>query len=225
MKIASITPSYNRSEKYRAMKQSFDNNTADNRRASVVLDVIMTDPDFKGYPVEDNRIVRAVDVATAWRWNDTAKRTDADIYILGSDDIEFATPGWDDRLRNLFAKYPDGILCVGFNDGREEGATPHYAVSKQWLEVLGYFANPIFFHWYVDTWTVDVAKRINRYVYASDILLKHNTCKLDGKFDETHKRIRRDGWNDRDRSVWESTERYREADATALMKHITEYHK
>jgi len=163
------------------------------------------------------------DTPTTFKWNalaDYAVSHGADIVILGADDILFETRGWDEMLRERFVRFSDRILAVGFNDGRSHGAVPHYAVSKEWIAALGYFCPPIFHHWCVDTWTESVGHRIGRFQYAHDIMVRHDTVKLTGVIDETHARIRRGVWHERDKSLFGMSEHYREADA-AILRRLT----
>ena len=196
--------------------------TVDSIRGQAVayIGLDRTDPHFPAYATNLGKTFVFGDDPTTLKWNIMAAQAiedGHDTLVLASDDVVFETPGWGTKLEALMTRHLDGIFCVGFNDGCEIGATPHYAVRREWVRALGHFCPPIFHHWGVDSWTTDVARVIGRYHYAVDIMARHLTVKLSGRFDETHDRIRVDKcWWGRDMNMLTTLGRYREADATAL---------
>ena len=175
------------------------------------------DPKITAYDVPS---VTGPDMPTAWSWNKLALESRGELIVLGGDDTIFKTVGWDDRLREEM--WPDGIGVLAFNDLRSKGAAPHTCVSRKWIDTLGYFCPFWFHHWYVDTWNVDIAKRINRFKWLEDVVLEHMTFKNNkASMDDTYRRIR-DSWiAGRDQAIWAATERYRAADAEVLRKCVS----
>lgn len=111
------------------------------------------------------------------------------LYMLIGDDCVFETQGWDDMIRAEAAKYPDGIFTIAPNDNRTNGGAPHFVVSNKWIETLGYFVNPAFQHFCVDTWTEYLARAVDRFIYMPDVIVSHQKA-AEQHYDETADRIR-----------------------------------
>ena len=93
---------------------------------------------------------------------------------------------------------------------------PHYAVSREWVKYFGYLCSPMFWHFYVDTYTQILASRVGRCVYRPDIVWR--TKKLD---DSTTQEVR-DHLNIRERDtwVWNNCSRQLDADVEYLKRYI-----
>jgi len=179
--------------------------------------------------------------STAYSWNKLAEECSGDIMMLAGDDIQFTTKNWDLEVIKIFDMYKDKICMVIPNDGRglkknhgdryagitepvwipdEPCPAPHFFVHKKWMEVLGYFAPPFFWHFYVDTYTQKVSRKLNRCV-----LLPHVEIKAKKLFDDTAKIVRdnlriaeRDDW------IWTKVrERHCDADVKVLQDYIDSY--
>lgn len=152
------------------------------------------------------RIFYGHDQPTGFSWQFLAEKASGRILILMGDDAEFITPDWDTKLLTEYGKLPaDKIAVFSFQDGRGEVGLshPHPAVTREWMNALGYFVPPQFLHWYLDTWLVELAQSVQRFFYVKDILVRHTKPSDHGKPDETHNRIRRSNWNARDKMVYE----------------------
>ena len=140
-----------------------------------------------------------------------------EVFLLIGDDVVFKTPGWDEKI--LKSVPEDKIALFSFDDGRgEKGEShPHPAITRQWYKTLGYIAWPEFKHWAVDSWLVDISKRINRLIYLEDILIHHMKV-----MDETAKNLRDPSkdWNVKDRLIFKNGEPIREAHADKLKQYI-----
>lgn len=122
-------------------------------------------------------------------WNQLIPHAKGGIFLCGNDDCEFKTLGWDAMVEAEFAKYPDRILLVGGDDGFTHGrAIPHPFVSRQWVEIQGFFSAPYFESDYgTDTWNEDIGKMLNRRVYLPDLLIyHHHPCFGAGPKDATY---------------------------------------
>lgn len=108
------------------------------------------------------------------KWVDGEAESLGGIVMLASDDIVPVTPGWDDRVREAFQKWPDRIGMVYTDDGlRHDLMGPHPFVSREWLDAVGYYLPDGFMHQCIDTWIREVATRIGRVQYLGDVLLQH----------------------------------------------------
>lgn len=163
------------------------------------------------------------DYPTVHKWNLLAQEAmkdstrlgglDTKLFMLGSDDMYFATPGWDKALLDHYNALENKIHVYALQDSRDENGTPHPIFSREWIEAMGYFIPPLFMHWQADTWSVEIAKANDCFTHMKDYLLVHDKPSDRGEADETHSRIRSFGWHDRDKYVAET------------MKHVLEGEK
>jgi len=140
-----------------------------------------------------------------------------DAYMFCGDDAVCRSENIVESLAIRAQAHPDGIWAAGVHDLREEGSFPHPIVSKRWAQILGYMVPPIFFHWYIDTRTEELARAIGRFIDLSPtVMVEHQTPKT-GKNpkDDTFRRIRSGVWNVRDRWVAERRQ-YFQADLDLL---------
>lgn len=146
-----------------------------------------------------------IDIPTVFMWNDLAKKAmkhpDANLFMLGSDDIVFSTPHWDKAILDHYNALEEKVHVYSLRDSRDPLGTPHPIVTREYVNAMGYFIPPIFLHWFVDTWTVEIAKANHCFTHLSDYLLVHDKPSDTGQADETHNKIRRMGWHARDKMV------------------------
>lgn len=149
------------------------------------------------YPMPDN-------LPTAHKWNllaDKAMTASFKLFMLGADDMIFATPCWDEALINHYNSLDKKQHVYHLQDSRDKDGTPHPIMTREWIEMLGYFVPPIFLHWYIDSWTVQLAEQNWCFTHLRDYELIHDKPSDKGNPDETHSRIRNWGWNERDKWV------------------------
>tara|TARA_B000000557_G_scaffold247849_1_gene232014 strand:+ start:24 stop:746 length:723 start_codon:yes stop_codon:yes gene_type:complete len=190
--------------------------------------------DKKHYTVGPNR-------STCYSWNLMAEKARYDYVFLAGDDIQFKTENWDTKMVDGFTNYPDKILMAIPYDGKDKNkpknllnakeptligdvpfSSPHFLVHKNWINTLGYFVPPFFWHWYVDTYTQKVSRKLNRCLYLPDVTIKAKKV-----FDDTGKQVRKHlDINFRDDYVWSKIrERHLNADVDALKKFIKDFKK
>jgi hypothetical protein len=121
------------------------------------------------------------------------------ILMMCGDDAVFVTEGWDDALRSVHKKWPDGIWCASMWDGTtgkpEEYDTkendkgemvkiplegtkykithPHPAIGRDAFEALGYLTNPMFNHFCTDPWITDMFQDLDRFMYFPEVRVDH----------------------------------------------------
>ena len=177
--------------------------------------------------------------STCLSWNELAEKSNGDIVFLAGDDIQFQTKDWDLEIQKAFELHDDRICMVipwdcnikgkgyKFKDetkpvyiGDESIGAPHFAVHKNWIKNLGYFAPPFFWHWYVDSYTQKVSRKLDRC-----ILLPHVRVKAKKVFDETAELIRKkNNIAKRDDWVWTKVrDRHLDADVDTLRSFIESY--
>ena len=174
--------------------------------------------------------------STCMSWNQCAERATQPIVALMGDDVLFKSKHWDLEIKKEFDKASDPMLMVVPYTGRprnysekqkaakeryvvpvnEKINAPHYAVSREWVKYFGYLCSPMFWHFYVDTYTQILASRVGRCVYRPDIVWR--TKKLD---DSTTQEVR-DHLNIRERDtwVWNNCARQLDADVEYLKRYI-----
>jgi hypothetical protein len=152
-------------------------------------------------------------------WNVIAEKCSGDILMMGNDDLVYRTQGWDTRVAEEAAKFPDQIYCMWTQDGingKRHCAFP--IVSRVWYETVGYFSPGVFEFLYNDTWVMDIGKRVGRLHYIGDVLIEHLHFSVrKSPRDKTYTRQRRDGRRARDRDLYAKTGEDRQKDAEKLL--------
>lgn len=133
---------------------------------------------------------------------------DTKLFMVGSDDMILSDRGWDGALKEHYGKLNNKIHVYSLRDSRDANGTPHPIMTKEYIDAMGYFLPPIFLHWFVDTWTVQIARSNKLFTHLMDYLLIHDKPSDRGAPDETHTRIRNLGWHDRDRYVNETCQHF-----------------
>ena len=171
--------------------------------------------------------------STCYSWNLLAEKAKYDIVCLLGDDVQIQTKSWDTLINFEFNKYDDKILMVVPNDDRNKlnlkeptlwedkplGAA-HFAVHKNWINTLGYFVPPFFWHFYVDTWTQKVSRKLNRCLYLPTV-----TFKAKKLLDATAQNVRSNlNILNREDYVWSKVrDRHLQADVSALKHFIDNF--
>lgn len=162
------------------------------------------------------------DYPTVAMWNylasEAMKNPEIKIFMLGADDMVFSTPGWDKALIDHYIALDNKIHVYALRDSRDAEGTPHPIVTREYIEAMGYFLPPIFLHWFVDTWTVEIAKANGCFTHIKEFELIHDKPSDKGNADDTHNRIRRMGWRERDGIVSDSCQHFLEYEKLRLAK-------
>jgi len=159
-------------------------------------------------------------------WNTLAAKCKGTILMMGNDDLMYTSKGWDTRLREEVAKYPDQIYCIGFDDGftkdkRRPDGTRICAfpiVSRRWYETLGYFVPEVFRFFFHDTWLEWIGRELGRLIFIDDMKVEHwhfSTGKM-GR-DATTQRNRGDKQSQRDEETFKQLELDRKRAAKKLL--------
>lgn len=168
------------------------------------------------------------DQPTNLSWNQLAQQAKGEILIVCGDDVEFKTQGWDTKLKEAAAKFPDGYCILSCNDGRGGSTShPHPIYTRKMYEALGYVMHPSFLHWGPDDFAAKLGHRLGRHIWLEDVLLEHQKPSDTGLGDETHNRIRKGWMHGRDMFVKEhpATRRALEAEVAHIQQLIVEAHR
>lgn len=223
--IALLVPSRGRPEQLKRMIES----ARATANSDILIYVTLGHEDMgKYHEILDYNIlgksVRLLDMPdnlpTAHKWDlmadDALNRPDIKLFMLGADDMIFSTPLWDSALIDHYNALDKKQHVFALQDSRDSEGTPHPIFTREWIDFWGYMVNPMWLHWYVDTWAVEIAKANNCFTHLRDFELVHKKPSDTGQGDSTHNRIREWGWNNRDKYVWEKSQDYLEFDKMKL---------
>lgn len=154
--------------------------------------------------------------STVMTWNHLAQHAKGDLLMLCADDVIFSTPGWDTALMDHYLKLENKIHAYSLQDSRDADGTPHVIVTREYMDAMGYFIPPIFFHWFADSWTAAIGRANRCFTHLKDYLLVHDKGNDHGKPDRTHLGIREQGWNVRDDYVNKTCQHFLELEKARL---------
>lgn len=94
----------------------------------------------------------------------------AEIYMVLGDDVRFATTGWDNVLREVATKFPDGIFLASPHDPMTADTCTYPVFGWCWLETLGQLFCGHFPFWYDDRWVHQIGEMAGRYAWLPIVL-------------------------------------------------------
>jgi len=157
-------------------------------------------------------------------WNECwgAAHAQAEIFMMGADDLVFRSPRWDEMLREAFYLYPDRIAFVYGRDSiQNEALGTHGAIHKHWVDTVGYFVPPLFEADCNDSWLHEVSEIIGRKHFIPDLETEHlHASSGKSPRDATHDEQRARRVQFRIDEKWHSTAPLRRADAEKLQSFI-----
>ena len=89
----------------------------------------------------------------------------AEIFMVLGDDVRFDTPGWDNILREVSAKYSDGIFLASPHDPMTADTCTYPVFGWRWLETLQSLFCGHFPFWYDDRWVHQIGEMAGRYAW------------------------------------------------------------
>ena len=212
MTIALLCPTRDRQQQLTRMGQSVIDTVSD---ISNVFMYIAHDEKLKvleGAYMPQKGFLFPENLPTAQKWNllaqEALRNPNNKLFMLAADDMIFDTGGWDKALLEHYNSLENKIHVYHFQDSRDYDGTPHVIVTREYIETLGYFIPPIFLHWFIDSWTVAIAKANSCFTHLRDYKLIHDKPSDKGLPDETHSRIREWGWAQRDTFVNETCQHF-----------------
>lgn len=225
--ITILCATRNRPKQFARMAESALATAYDKSNVTIAFYTGDADPSFEDYRVPDNAYRYAGPDwpgvhALNYLWEAENKLRPAKLYMIGADDMIFTTPHWDKALLDHYETLNNKIHAYSLLDSRDKEGTPHPIVTREFAGALGYIANPIFLHWYVDTWIVDNATKNSCFTHLKDYLLIHDKPSDHGLGDDTHNRIRNMGWHRRDAFVNQHCQHYLDQDRVRLHWAITQ---
>ena len=144
------------------------------------------DPTIEKYKqlLPENVYIIGPDQSSCFSWNYLSTLARHDYCMLVGDDAQFLTTNWDQHIIDFFEnyEYKDKILYVcprdmtGSDKRRwiknkvptdkpykiETHPSPigaaHFVLHKNWINTVGYFLPPQFWHWHIDNWLTKFIK-------------------------------------------------------------------
>ena len=101
----------------------------------------------------------------AAKWNRITS-VPADVYAYHADDDPYTTPGYDQKILDAAARFPDGIGAV-FGHLANMSFSCTYAATAKYVQKLGFLLPAYFPYWFCDHWTDDLAKMIGRISFSN----------------------------------------------------------
>lgn len=98
------------------------------------------------------------------KWNRILNEP-ADVYMTAADDDPYVTPGYDAKILEAAARFPDRIGIV-YGHMANASFTGIAAPTAKLCEKLGWIFPPLFPYWFVDHWVDDIARMIGRISFA-----------------------------------------------------------
>ena len=179
------------------------------------------DLDDQSFPsIENVRVIHGPRVWISNAQNTLYSFATGEILMTAGDDMEFLTQGWDDLVRETFQKIPDRIALVFGNDlATHTGKIAvHGFFHRRWVEVLGTWVQPGRGSLW-DLWSTDVAKKLNRFFYLENLLIKHVHYRQGAKeaaFDATYQYVYSNNSSFDPMKTYKLLERERRIDAIVL---------
>lgn len=139
------------------------------------------------YPIDGSRAPRENSLGAKYNRAMSYANPDATVFVLGLDDAAVATKGWDRKLMQAASLFADGVGVI--NSGPKEGLLQlpvATAVTKGWIEKVGFFCPPYFPFWWHDTWIDEMSRFTGRYVWTDIAWDHHGASEQPG----THKTTR-----------------------------------
>ncbi len=117
------------------------------------------------------------------KYNRCAAIYDADLYVMAVDDTAVVTPGWDELAACAARTFTDGIGCVylGYDPG-EPGLPACQAITRGFMDIIGYLCVPHYPYWWGNTALDEVAQMCGRIHWVNIELTSPK------KWPATHKR-------------------------------------
>ncbi len=173
-----LCPSRGRPKRFAEMAHSAYSLAAHPETVGILLRIDSDDPMVSDYVDEARKFPTVSVVIDECRpvpkaVNEIALKAEGDILAIICDDGLLRTKGWDDKVRGVAAKYPDGLYIAFPDAGDGQVRVGHYFTGKEWVKLFGGVMPGIFEHFSADDWTEQVAKGAGRLVHMPDLLVEH----------------------------------------------------
>ena len=180
--ISLLLPTRGRPQLLQRLFESLNSTTAALDRLEVVLYIDEDDAPTQGVTHPSLCLVTLIKPPKEkmGRMNQLCYEASRGRYVmLMNDDVIFRTQGWDRRILESFAKFPDDIALVYGNDLYQGKALPTIPVlSRQFCELMGGVCPRSYQNTYIDLHLFDLFKKLgklgySRLAYHDDLVFEH----------------------------------------------------
>jgi hypothetical protein len=178
VKIDVICPSRERPDRCREMADSVMSTATG--RVNVLVGVDADDPRLDEYKKLDWITLYIVDRerrGCAKIANNIAMHSTADVVQFLGDDCLMLTEGWDEMIADSVPA--DGIALISLMNKEHETRKQAYhpAITRKWIDAVGWYTLPGAFHYGIDTTWINMAKAINRLIWVEGAVIEHRHYK------------------------------------------------
>lgn len=187
MNFIVVVPTRNRPAQCDRLIKSFEA-TTDNAQLMFVVDG--DDESYDGFDWRGHGCAEMSPRASlTQKLNHTVKNIldDYEEIMWQGDDHEFMTPHWDTRLSEVRKAWGSGWLYP--NNDRRSDVPETWTVSADVVRVLGWYANPVLAHYYIDNSVAELGKRAGIIRWVPDVRIVHHHYSVDkeAEYDDLYK--------------------------------------
>jgi hypothetical protein len=140
--------------------------------------VDLDDPCLKDYAaisIERLSITYGERIGSAKALKVLLRLCDTEFIMLGSDDIVFETPHWDEKLASVL---PSDGIGISFGEDKNERQCNHFMFHRRLYELTDLWPD-VFWHFGPDGYLGNVIRAVgkNRVVFNSDVVIRHLQAK------------------------------------------------
>lgn len=195
--ISILTPSRNRPQGLKELCESLFDNAENPNQIEVIVYLDLDDSHISEYVDYLNelstrytnpaKIIIGPKLVLSDYPNKLLQIASSNIFMNLGDDMRCRAQNWDTEIVTAINQYPDKINFVYVDDGYwGPNLASHWAIHRNYVECLGYFAPPIFGYGFADTWVMEVAQKVGRIEFLP-ILFEHMHYSIGkGEFDQTY---------------------------------------
>jgi hypothetical protein len=172
-----IVPTRTRPEQCGRLIKSFEE-TTDSAQLLFVVDG--DDDSYEGFDWHGHGVAEVSPRASlTQKLNHTVKNVIDDYpeIMWQGDDHEFITPHWDSKVLEARAEWGSGWLYP--NNGRRSDVPESWSTSRDVVEALGWYANPVLAHYYSDNSIAELGKRSGLIHWMPDVRITHHHYSVD----------------------------------------------
>lgn len=137
--------------------------------------------------------------------------------LLGADDIEFMTKGWDEKMVSAM---PDDCIGAVYCEDNWKQTLNHFMFHQKWVSLTGLFPDD-FEHFGPDGYAAKVVDAINRRIFLKDVVIEHHHFKNNkAKSDDTYQNARNGGIVDRDQKRLKDYQHRIDRDIAVLKEYL-----
>jgi hypothetical protein len=182
-----------------------------------VLDDLAADYDIAA------RVAPRFQVPMSDMWNRCTELAAHDLLMFVDDEAVFHTPGWDQRVADTIAGYPDRAVLVHADDTiHGDVLAAYFFVHRTWVDIFGHLTPRQFTYGYADVWCSEVAAAAGRKVYLPDVVIE-NMAPKDQPPDRVHEENQERAVRDSPGDLYRATQADREQDVRRLLAYIDRF--